>query len=140
MNARCSACLNLEPDNWCKAKKRTVPGTRHLRKCSLFQQGEPNPLPVRPGKPQKPNLVQCVSCENFTCWGRCYDGLDQFGELAPRIWRQCDSYIPAEPTGACSDCRYLVKSVCSLSGFPVTCPDKPASCQKYSSKSQVTKL
>jgi hypothetical protein len=140
LNARCSECTNLNTGNFCSALKRTVPGTRHLRKCDLFQQGDPNPLPVRSGKPQKPNLVQCISCENFTCWGRCYDGLDQFGELAPRIWRQCSSYVPAEPTGACSDCRYLVKQVCTRSGFPVTRPDKPTSCRKYLSFCNISVL
>jgi hypothetical protein len=25
----------------------------------------------------------------------------------------------------------LVKHVCTLSGFPVTCPDRPTSCRKY---------
>jgi len=130
-NARCSDCLNLQSDNWCKALKRTVPGTRHIRKCDLFIQGETNPLPVRPGKPQHPNLVQCTSCENFTCWGRCGDHIDLYGEMASRIWRQCSIHIPAEPTGTCSTCRHLVKQVCSRSRFPVTRPDMTTSCQSY---------
>jgi hypothetical protein len=129
--ARCSDCSHLKPHHWCQAKKRTVPGTRHFRKCDLFQQGIPNPAPKRPGKPQHPDLVQCVTCENFTCWGRCADGLDWSGELAPRIWRYCSSHYPEEPTGSCSDCRYLVKQVCAISGFPVTCPDQPTTCRKY---------
>jgi hypothetical protein len=141
LNARCSDCQNLQSDNWCKAKKRTVPGTRHLRKCDLFIQGELNPLPVRPGKPQHPDLVQCVSCENFSGWGLCKAGVGELGgELGSRIWRQCDSYINAEPTGTCSTCRHLMKQVCLISCFPVTCPDNPTSCQKYSSILQVTKL
>lgn len=131
MNANCAECLNLRLGNFCVALKRTVSGSRHPRMCDKFQQGTPNPLPVRSGKPQHKGLVQCISCESFTCWGRCYDGLDQFGELAPRIWRQCDSYIPAEPTGTCSTCRHLVKQVCTRSGFPVTSPDNPTSCRKY---------
>ena len=132
MKARCSDCQNLQPDNWCKAKRRTVSGSRHIRRCDLFEQGIPNPLPVRPGKPQHPDLVQCVSCEFFTGWGLCGDGMGVIsGELGSRIWRECSPYIPAEPTGTCSSCRYLVKRVCSQSGFPVTCPDKPTTCQKY---------
>ena len=131
LNARCSECTNLNPDNFCSALKRTVPGSRHLRKCDFFLQGESNPLPVRPGKPQKPNLVQCVSCENFTCWGRCGDHIDLYGEFGSRIWRQCSLHIPAEPTGTCSTCRHLVKQVCTRSGFPVTSPDNPTSCRKY---------
>ena len=132
LNICCSDCQNLKPDNWCIAKKRTVPGTRHLRKCDLFQQGTPNPAPVRPGNPQYPDLVQCVSCEFFGPWGCCGAGMPEYlGEFAPRIWRWCSSHIPAEPTGTCSTCRHLVKQVCTHSGFPVTCPDKPTSCRKY---------
>lgn len=132
-NARCSECL-LRSGNYCTAKKRTVPGTRHLRKCDLFQQGAPNPLPVRPGNPQYPDLVQCVSCDNFTCWGRCGDHIDLHGEFASRIWRYCSNHDFAEPTGPCSSCLFLVKQVCSRSGFPVTRPDTPTSCQSYTLK------
>jgi hypothetical protein len=132
LNARCSDCLNLHSDNWCAAKKRTVPGTRHLRKCDLFQQGEPNPAPIRPGKPQHPNLVQCVTCAYFAGWGLCEAGCGELtGELYPRIWQSCGLHIPAEPTGACVECRYLAKQVCSRSGFPVTQPNCPTSCQSY---------
>ena len=127
----CSSCLNLKPDNWCSAKKRTVPGTRHLRKCDLFQQGTPNPAPARPGKPQHPDLVQCVSCVYFAGWGLCEAGYGEIsGEIGSRIWRWCSSHYPAEPTGACSECRYLVKQVCAISSFPVTCSDQPTSCRK----------
>jgi hypothetical protein len=28
-----------------------------------------------------------------------------------------------------------MKQVCSISGFPVTCPDSPTSCQKYCTSS-----
>ena len=141
LNTRCSDCLNLKPDNWCKAKRKTVPGTRHLRKCDLFIQGKPNPLPVRPGKPQHPDLVQCASCENFSGWGLCKAGVGELGgELGSRIWRWCNDYAPAEPTGACSDCRYLVKQVCTRSGFPVTCPNRPTSCRKYLSFENISVL
>ena len=119
----CSSCLNLKPDNWCSAKKRTVPGTRHLRKCDLFQQGIPNPVPVRPGKPQHPDLVQCVSCEYFAGWGLCEAGMpSHLGEFAPRIWRWCDSHIPAESTGSCSTYQHLLKQVCTVSGFSLYLP------------------
>jgi len=86
-------------------------------------------------KPQNPGLVQCVSCENFAGWGLCAVGLGDFGgELFPRIWGKCDSYIPTEPAGACSDCRHLVRRVCIVSGFPVTQLDSPTSCHKYCAK------
>jgi len=133
LKARCSDCQNLKPDNWCKAKCRTVPGTRHLRKCDLFQQGELNPLPVRPGKPQHPDLVQCVSCGYFAGWGLCAAGMGELGgELAPRIWRWCSLHISAEPTGTCSTCRHLVKQVCMISGFKVTRPKTLICCTKFS--------
>ena len=132
MNARCSDCLNLQPDNWCKALKRTVPGTRHIRKCDLFLQGKLNPLPERPGKPQHSDLVQCVSCEYFAGWGLCEAGVGEIsGEIGSRIWRWCSLHIPAEPTGTCSTCRHLVKQVCTRSGFKVTQPNSPTSCQNY---------
>ena len=132
-SVRCSDCLNLKPDNWCKAKRKTVPGTRHLRKCDLYMQGEPNPLPVRPGKRQHPDLVQCVSCEYFSGWGLCEAGVGELGgELGSRIWRWCSSHIPAEPTGTCSTCRYLVRQVCMISGFKVTRPETPIYCAKFS--------
>ena len=133
LKARCSDCQNLEPGNWCKAKRCTVPGSRHLRKCDLFQQGTPKPPPVRPGKPQNPDLVQCVSCAHFAGWGRCGVELPDFsrGEYGSRIWRWCSSHCPAEPTGACSDCRRLVGKVCCLTGFVVTTPDRPISCQYF---------
>jgi hypothetical protein len=141
LNARCSECTNLNTGNFCSALKRTVPGTRHLRKCDLFQQGDPNPLPVRSGKPQKPNLVQCVSCEYFSGWGLCDAGVGELGgELGSRIWRWCDDFLAAEPAGSCSDCRYLVKQVCTRSGFPVTRPDKPTSCRKYLSFCNISVL
>lgn len=132
LNICCSDCLNLQPDNWCKAKKRTVSGTRHLRKCDLFIQGEPNPLPVRIGKPQHPDLVQCTSCENFTCWGCCGAGVGELGgELGSRIRRYCGSHIPVESTGSCSSCTFLYKQVCMVSGFKVTNPNSPTTCRKY---------
>jgi len=141
LNAKCSECTNLQLGNFCSAKKRTVPGTRHLRKCALFQQGIPNPLPVRPGKPQHPGLVQCVSCEYHCGWGVCGAGMPSYlGEFSPRIWRWCDSHSPAEPTGSCSTCRYLVKQVCLVSGFKVTCPNKPISCRKYLSFEDISVL
>lgn len=88
LNARCSDCLNLRPDNWCAAKNRTAPGTRHLRKCDFFQQGKLNPTPTRPGKPQPSGLVQCVKCQYFSGWGLCEAGVGEIsGELAPCIWR-----------------------------------------------------
>ena len=136
LNARCSDCQNLEPGNWCKAKRRTVPGSRHLRKCDLFQQGNPNPPPVRRGKPQHPDLVQCVTCGNFAGWGLCAAGVGALsGELMPRNWRRCADYLPADPTGACSVCRCLVKRVCVISGFAVTQPDSPTSCWEFFYKS-----
>ena len=131
-NARCSECTNLNPGDFCTALKRTVSGSRHLRVCPHFQQGTPNPLPVRPGNPQPPDLVQCSGCEWFAGWGRCAAGVGEIsGELGSRIWRWCDEFLAAEPTGSCSTCRYLVKQVCMISGFPVTCPDQPSSCRKY---------
>ena len=133
LTAKCSECTNLNPSNFCSALKRTVPGTRHLRKCALFQQGEPNPLPTRPGKPQHPDLVQCVSCTYLAGWGLCKAGVGELGgELAPRIWRWCNDHIPAEPTGTCSECRYLLKQVCMISGFKVTRPETPIYCAKFS--------
>ena len=135
LNARCSDCLNLKPDNWCKAKRKTVPGTRHIRKCDLFLQGKPNPLPVRPGKPQHPDLVQCVSCAYLSGWGLCKAGVGKLGgELAPRIWRFCGDYASTEPAGKCSTCRYLVRQVCMISGFKVTQQEIPINCTKFSPK------
>ena len=135
LKARCSDCSNLKPDNWCQAKKRTVPGTRHLRRCDLFQQGDHNPLPVRPGKPQHPDLVQCVSCEYLSGWGLCEAGAGELGgELGSRIWRWCSSHISAEPTGTCSECRHLQKQVCMISGFKVTRPESPIYCAKFTRK------
>ena len=135
LNARCSECTNLNQGNFCSALKRTVPGTRHLRKCDLFQQGETNPLPARPGKPQHPDLVQCVSCESLSGWGLCQAGVGELGgELAPRIWRWCNDFQATEPTGSCSDCRYLLKQVCMISGFKVTQPKIPIYCAKFNPK------
>ncbi len=134
LKARCSDCQNLQSGNWCDAKKRTVPGTRHLRKCDLIQQGTSNPSPeLRPGKPQYPDMVQCVTCGYFDGWGRCGVELPDYtkGEYGSRIWRWCSSHIPVEPTGACSDCRHLLKRVCVISGFAVTQPDRPTSCQYF---------
>ena len=130
LNARCSDCSNLKPDNWCAALKRTVPGTRHLRKCDFYIQGKPNPLPVRPGKPQHKGLVRCVSCEHLSGWGLCHAGVGG-GELAPRIWRWCNDFQATEPTGSCSECRYLLKQVCMVSGFKVTRPKTPIYCTKF---------
>ena len=38
------------------------------------------------------------------------------------------------PTGACWDCRCLVRRICMVSGFAVTQPDRPISCPIYFKK------
>lgn len=130
--ARCSDCLNLEPDNWCAALRRTVPGTRHARRCAQYRPGRPLPLPVRPGRSQHPGLVRCVNCLYFAGWGLCAAGHgDLVGELGSRIWRGCYSYSAADPTGACSTCAHLRGSVCLLSGFHVTQSESPTACRKH---------
>jgi hypothetical protein len=35
----------------CRARRRTISGSRHARKRALFRQGTANTGPVRPGKP-----------------------------------------------------------------------------------------
>ncbi len=132
--ARCAECLNLEPDNWCKTRKRTVPGSRHMRNCSYFEYGAANPKPERPGKPNHENLVQCTSCQQFAGWGQCADGLHQFGLLNPRIWRRCEYFEPGQVSGCCKSCAYLRRKVCLHSMDYVSNPDVSNTCLMFSQK------
>ncbi|MEE9354309.1 MAG: hypothetical protein V3U75_01835 [Methylococcaceae bacterium] len=131
--ARCAECLNLESDNWCKARKRTVPGSRHKRNCSYFEHGSANPKPERPGKPNHANLVQCSSCQQFAGWGQCADGLHQFGLLNPRIWRNCEYFVLGQVLGCCQACVYLKTQVCMQSRDYVSNPEVSTTCQMFTS-------
>jgi hypothetical protein len=129
LNARCSDCKNLHPGNWCTTLKRTVPGTRHLRKCGQFALGSVKPAPKRKRCPQTPNpeLVQCTSCINFIPWGRC-DFRWFWTRPEPRVWRYCEYFESGRLDGSCSTCRHLRGEFCTVAQFPVTSPEKPISC------------
>lgn len=132
LNARCSDCLHLQPGNWCAARKRTVPGTRHLRKCEHFLLGSVKPAITRKHPPQtsKPGLVQCTSCENFIPWGRC-DVWEPWTRPEPRVWRDCEHYEPGRLEGSCNTCRHLRCRFCTVAEFPVTSPEKLISCRYF---------
>ena len=127
----CAECLNLGPDHWCKARKRTVSGSRHSRKCELFLQGAANPKPERLGKPNHAHLVQCVACRYFAGWGACSEGMDYFGVLSPLIWRNCACFEPGGLAACCQSCIHLNGRVCTHSGQDVTNKTAISSCRLF---------
>jgi len=127
----CAECLNLIPGTWCSAKRKTVSGSRHIRKCDDFIFDKPNPKPVRPGKPNHPHLIRCTDCEYFQSWGLCTEGKSDLSFLSPLIWRNCEYFEKSETRGNCNSCSYLFKQVCLQSSQPVTNSEIQTTCNLF---------
>ena len=124
----CAECQNLKAGGWCNSLKRSVSGSRHIRKCSAFLYHSNNPKPVRKGKKPHIGLVQCTSCRYSIPWGFCEYGHSELARLELRIWRRCADFKEAKSNGSCDDCAHHFKSFCYLAEYPVTGKDKPISC------------